>query len=144
MKFEKEHFSVLCYTKCNHYSLTVGHISSENYLKANKIISYLQIFFSNNRKLEIQNKIGTILWFFLPKLFMILLYNNVIMICNIYNIYLWYIINYKELIRLKVEKCFQFYMNYTNQAQQLTSFHQVGQKTKMLKNNPFLTTSTSN
>ena len=47
-------------------------------------------------------------------------------------------------MRLKIEECFQFYMNYTNQAQQLSSYHQVGQKTKMLKNNPFLTTSTSN
>ena len=38
--------------------------SSENYLNHNKIISFLQVFFNNSRKLEIQGKIGTIVYFY--------------------------------------------------------------------------------
>ena len=37
--------------------------SSENYLNHNKIISFLQVFFNNSRKLEIQGKIGTTVYF---------------------------------------------------------------------------------
>ena len=36
--------------------------SSENYLNHN-IISFLQVFFNNSRKLEIQGKIGTTVYF---------------------------------------------------------------------------------
>ena len=37
--------------------------SSENYLNHNKIISFLQVFFNNSRKLESQGKIGTTVYF---------------------------------------------------------------------------------
>ena len=37
--------------------------SSENYLNHNKIISFLQVFFNNSRKLEIQGKIRTTVYF---------------------------------------------------------------------------------